>query len=241
MGNVPERQKIIKDMQQNTSDVLKDTLTQVVQGITGIASSEKKELALSIGHILQRLLAGERLSAFKKEWDNFKAKGRVKDDYERTEQHKTCLYELLSFLNDDLPDEIRFSTLKAIFFVAASEKISDRNSILPLQFMQICRTLNSAEIIILHTVYMIAKNKLWDKEKDRGASLFLERIARESGLNYPELVEIYEGQLINKRLLTPRRFSDGSGITVSTNFRLTNLGYEICSYIANYDEIKESK
>jgi hypothetical protein len=62
-------------------------------------------------------------------------------------------------------------------------------------------------------------------------------MGKESSLKYPELVELCEKELINKCLLTKRQLSDGSAISIVPYFRLTQLGYEICSFIENYEEI----
>jgi len=93
--------------EMQTSDVLRQTLTNLAEGITGVLSSPKQDLALSIGHIFQRLRGGQFLSTFLKEWNEYRAKGRIKEDYQFSEQHKACLQEMLDFLDKDIPDETR--------------------------------------------------------------------------------------------------------------------------------------
>jgi len=128
-------------------DVLDRTITRLLEGLAGIVSSKRDELALSIGHIiLQRLTAGRFLEAFSKEWKDYREKGRIEDDYESTEQCRSCLQELLDFLDKDLPDEQRLNVLKQIFLVAATEEASTRDGHLPLQYMQIARKLTAGEV-----------------------------------------------------------------------------------------------
>ena len=222
----------IAKFQEDTSSVLSKTLTALVEGITGIAASEKRELCLSVGHILQALRERKFLSQLLKEWNQYRDKGRIKEDYQTTEQHYTCIQEILDFLDSDPPEEIRFDILKKIFLVAATEKVSDRNSFLPQQYMKLCRTLSSGEILVLSTTYKISKRKY----VERSAAEWLKKIALESGLVHPELVEIYEEELMKKHLLSPRVHSDRSGINVNPHFRLTSLGFDICNYIENYVE-----
>ena len=222
----------IAKFQEDTSSVLSKTLTALVEGITGIAASEKRELCLSVGHILQALRERKFLSQLLKEWNQYRDKGRIKEDYQTTEQHYTCIQEILDFLDSDPPEEIRFDILKKIFLVAATEKVSDRNSFLPQQYMKLCRTLSSGEILVLSTTYKISKQKY----VERSAAEWLKKIALESGLVHPELVEIYEEELMKKHLLSPRVHSDRSGINVNPHFRLTSLGFDICNYIENYVE-----
>jgi len=160
---MPENEIHKAEFQKETSDVLARTISGIAEGVTGIAASQREDLILSVGHIFQRMRAGQFLGTLKREWDKYKGKGRIKPDYESTEQHKSSLQELLSFLDKDAPDELRFSLLKKIFLIAATETASNRDSHLPLQYMQIARTLTSGEILVLNAEYTVAtKNRqLW--------------------------------------------------------------------------------
>jgi len=221
--------------ERQTNDVLHQTLTNLAEGITGLASSSKQDLALSIGHLFQRLRGGQFLSTVLIEWNNYRAKGRIKDDYQFSEQHKACLQELLGCLDKDMPDELRFTVLKKIFLVSATETVSDRNSHLPLQFMQIARSLSSGEILVLEATFRIGRDKsLWQPKG--GAPDWLRNIAEYSGLRYPDLVETHEDRLMSKHLISPREHRDGSGVRFGEYYRLTDLGFELCSYIEQYTE-----
>ena len=226
----------IAKFQEDTSSVLSKTLTALVEGITGIAASEKKEICLSVGHLLQGLRKGKFLSQFLTEWNQYRAKGRIKEDYQNTEQHYTCIQEILNFLDSEPPEEIRFDILKKIFLVAATEKVTDRNSLLPQQYMKVCRTLSSGEIIVLSTAYKLSQVSKLEYGKYNSADEWLKKIAEESGLIHPELVEIHEEELMKKHLLSPRVHSDRSGVNASPHFRLTSLGFKICNYLANHIE-----
>ena len=232
---------ITQNFQRETSDILADTATSLLEGLTGIAASKREELALSVGHIFQGLRKGKFLTILSREWKAYKEKGEIKEDYQYTEQHQSCLQELLDFLDKDLPDEITFSFLKKIFLVTASEKASDRESILPQQYMKICRKLSSGEIILLLATYNIAKmghdyfKQIIDYQQSPSAHDWLNLMAKESSLQYPELVKLYETELINKGLITKRQLSDNSGVSIRPYFRLSQLGYEICNFIENYE------
>lgn len=89
----------LQKSERGTKKVLVDTLQALAEGTTGLLTSSKNELILSIGAIFQRLRGGDFLSALICEWDKFKEKGRIKDDYQATEQHMACLGELLEFLD----------------------------------------------------------------------------------------------------------------------------------------------
>jgi len=234
--NIMENRKDIKEFEQNTEDVLRTTLRSLIEGLTGITTSSKSELILSISHIFQKMRGGQFLSQLLKEWERYKEKGKVKDDYQFTEQHKACLQELLEFLDKDSPDEVRFKVLKQIFLVAASEEASDRKSFLPLQFMKIARSLTDGEIILLTTIWQIAKEHKGEYDQHYGAARWIQEVTEASGMKHKELVEIHEQGLMEKRLITPRQLADRSGVQVKPYFRLTDLGYEFCNFIEKYEE-----
>jgi hypothetical protein len=225
--------------EQSTSVVLADSLGAVVEGITGVAASSRSDLALSIGHVFQRMRGGEFLSELLKEWNQFRDKGRVKDDYQKSEQHKVCLQELFDFLSKDSPDEIRFSVLKKILLVAAGETKSTRESLAPQQYMRIGRQLSDGEILVLFACYRALKDEsdiAWRTEQNVSAGVWAKRIAAMSGLEHPELVEIHEMALEEKRLINRRLHGDRSGVQLKSSYRLTSLGLMFCEYVASYDE-----
>ncbi len=225
------------NFKDDTDNIIKKTLSTLAEGITGLAASERKELALSVGHIFQSMRKGQFLSKLADEWKFYKDKGKIKEDYQVSEQHCDCLQEMFDFLDNDMPDNIRFQILKKIFLVAASEELSDRNSLLPLQYMKLCRELSSGEIIVMSTTYHYAKTGFKDMDEAREWLVF---ISDNSGLKHPSLVASYEEKLIDKYLLTPRALSDKSGIAAKPYFRLTSLGYDICEYLAKYVDIEEN-
>jgi len=225
---------------KDTGEVIKRTLTSLAEGMTGIAASERKDLSLSVGHIFQSLRKGQFLSRLGEEWDSYREKGRIKDDYIDTEQHRSCFQELLDFLDNDSPDEIRFEVMKKVFITAAIETVSDRNSLLPYQFLRLCRGMSSGEVIVLNATYEIAKSgNIPGPSFGIGANKWLDVIAKKSGLGHTSLVEIYEEDLIKKHLLSRRLHDDRSGVASKPHFRLTSLGLELCDYIASYDSASE--
>lgn len=175
-----------------TSKLLNDTLDNLVAGFSSVAASDRKDLILSIGHIFQRLRSGSFLEALKKEWECYIEKGRIKEEYLNSEQHQECLQEMLDFLYKDSPDERRFSILKAIFLGAATETKSTRDCILPQQYMSLCRTLSSGEVLVLQATFSISETGFSSTNSARD---WLKVVADKSGLKTSELVEIHEKNL----------------------------------------------
>lgn len=222
----------------STIDTLKNTLRFLTETLTGVAASDKKDFALSIGYLFQRLRGGNFLKKFIEELDRYRKKGKIKDDYFKSEQHQACLQEMLDFLDKDSPDEIRFSTMKKVFLVAATEEISNRDSILPQQYMWICRGLSSGEILVLGATHRQCKNQY--NQNETLITEWLAAIKNESGLNHTSLVEIHEQNLITKKLIMPR-IKPAHISQVETHaylgdyFRITDLGNAICQFIEQYE------
>ncbi len=216
-----------KRNEDSTSDVLARTFQALIEEITGLGASTRQDWSLSIGHILQRIRGGKFLGAVRHEWDAYREKGRIPDDYVESEQHQECLQELLDFLDDESPDSVRFDALKKILMVAATEERSSRNDVLPQQFMRIVRSLSAGESIVL-----LAAFNTPDTYPD--AARWLDGIARKSGLKHPDLVEFHEERLIEKHLLLPRARGDKSAIVLGGFGRLTTLAYDLCTFINAY-------
>ena len=226
--------KEIEPFEQDTKNVIENTLTALIQGITGIATSSKKDVILSLSHMFQKMRGGHFLSILLEEWNRYMEKGKVKENYQFTEQHKACLQELLEFLDKDSPDEVRFTVLKKIFLVAASEQESDRDSFLPQEFMKIARSLSSGEVILLKSNWEIAKKG--EHKTEALASEWITKMKEASGMRHKELVLIHEEGLVNKKLLTSRGLEDHTNMPFDPqHYRLTELGFELCSFIEKYE------
>jgi hypothetical protein len=240
MGKGEKKESKFRKVKDDTLSIVRRTHKTLTEGLTGILSSKPQEWILSAGYLLQRTRAIDFLETFLKEWEKYREKGRIPDDYLKTEQHKECLLEILDYLDKALPDEITFSVLKKIFIVASTEKISTRDSLLPQHYIRIIRKLSPGAILILTTAYIVAKEGITKEQtSNREARLWLIKIAERSGLIYIELVENYEEELIKYNLITDRQHTDRSGIFYGNHNRLTELGLNLCIYIENYEDLAE--
>lgn len=227
----------IKKYEESTDSVVKSTLENLVQGLTGVATSNRSELIMSISGILQKLLAGDRLDAFLREWKKLVEKGKIKDDYQYTEQHKMCLLEMLNFLDKDIADEERFDAIKKIILIAAKEEYSKRTEVLPQQYIRIVKILSSAELLIIISAYNASKELDWKDNISIKRSIgdWKKEIITRTGLVYDELLDIEVEKLINKRLLLPSSYGDGSGLRLGDHFRLTPLAFSLIDFMNYYE------
>jgi hypothetical protein len=225
--------------QRRTGEIMKDTALSIVAGLTGLASSDKNDCVLSASRVFQGLIKGKGLQQLMDEWQALVEKGKIKEGYEKTSQHQDCFLELLRFLDNDCPDEIRFQTLKKIFLVAATETASDRESLLPYEYMKLCKSMSSGEIITMLTAYRILVDKkhvsFTDINFDHN---WTARIVSNAQFEHLELVEIYKNKLFEKRILV--QHSEYSGRMargeIAKDNGLTSLGLALCKYIESYED-----
>lgn len=219
--------------QVETSSLLGRTVNTLIDGVTGIATSEKKRYIISASKILKSLRSGQFLNELKNEWDFYCKTGKINIDEQDPEVLYDSLAEILDYLDNDIPKRDIFDTLKKIFFTSTFRGINS-DDVIPIQFMKIVKRLGEGELLVLFKVYKISKENSW-RDKKWGVHEWLNLISEETKLKYPALVEMSETNLVDNKLLTPRTYSDGSGIEIKPNFRLTDLGVALCKYVEYYE------
>lgn len=219
----------------DNSNLLEETFKDLVKGMAGVAISEKKDFLISISRILQRTRSIGFLGALQNEWVEYIKKGTIADDYAGSDQHLTCLHELLEAIDEEVVDERRFSLFKKIFIVGSAEVLSSREDVLPHQYMRLARKMNSGEVLLLETIFRLYKSQNF--EQATGADVWLQQMAEETGLKHKSLVEMNEDILLELKIITPRRHGDRSGVIVGNSNRLTSLGIDFCEFVAKYDDL----
>lgn len=207
----------------------------ILQFLTGFFASSEKEKILSLSYLLQRGRGAGFRKALNTEYKSFQEKGKIKNDYANTEQAYSCLQEILDFIDNDAPDEIRFNAMKALFLSIATEKLSDRDDLIPAELMKICRKLDSAEIITLSSIYKIYKSgqfktyqRAFEPTRER-----LEQVTVESSFKFYEITKIAAKELMEKGLI----HSSEKGFARDwESFGLSRLGIELCKFIENYEK-----
>jgi hypothetical protein len=115
--------------------------------------------------------------------------------------------------------------------------MSTRHDPLPQQLMQICRSLSSTDILILSASHKVSGTEFLQEAKSRGTGhgttqVWIEQVLKHTGLRFPEIVRLREDPLMEKRLLSRHIYPDGSGFALTNHFRLTELGFHLCNFIA---------
>lgn len=212
-----------------------------IEGATGILASDKKDLILSSSRILQSLINLQFYDTLRMEWDGYKEKGRIKDDYQQTEQHHACLQQMLDFLDTDKPDKVRFDFMKKIFLSTATEKVEDRESILPQQYMSIARKMTSGDVLLLSGLYEMHSRELFNSNEIM-YNVWIKKVTTHTNFMHEGLIKLHEKNLAELQLIDGtiqdtrtriRVLRPGSG-------RLTTLALDLCNFIEGYDSPDES-
>jgi len=223
-------------MKKNTNKptLTNKTLDELLNGLSGIALSDKDGYTLTANRLLRGIRSGKFLSKLNDEWKKYQEKGKISSHLEFDEIYYDSLSEILEYLDHDIPNHKIFEVLKNIFIKSAI--INQKDDLLPLQFLRIAKKLNEGELIVLSTIYRLHKNltQIADNKRLNSSGNYIDLIAKESGLKFNSLVEIHELNLINKKLITGREYEDGSGVKLEPYFRLTDLGKSFCEYIEEY-------
>lgn len=225
----------------NTSGVIRASqslLQDSIAVLAGSASSGRKELILSAGRILQATISGDLLKQLQEEWDSFKAKGKIKQDYEQTPQHKSLLSELFKYLDQDIPSEIIFRSLKQIFIIAATEVASNRDDLEPTIYAKLIRRISPEAILVLNACFQSLDRA---SQGNVAFPTWVKVVSEKSGIKNHPYIELCEKELIEVKLLHPRHYlninvSHTSAVD-NTHFGLTDMGLSLCHYVANYEAI----
>jgi len=236
-----EDKELIKiDDPKSMVEFLQQPATKLAEFITGMLISESKDYKLSAGHLIQASIKWKLFSQLGREIKTYIEKGKIKEDFLEKDQNKQSLSDLLKFIDDTSPSEDRFIAMKKLFLKSVSEESSEEEKILSHQFMQICKQLESTDLLIMRAAFEINKGVLRNKLKlenvDRGnlrsAREWLINISKQVWHGISSLIEVNEDKLITLKLISPRTLSDRSGILNSSNYRLTDLGCKLCEYLS---------
>ena len=204
---------------------LQEPTVKIAEALTGILASDFKDWKLSAGKIVQAVIKGSLLTQLGREIEKYQEEGKIKEDYLESDIDRASFKELLEFIDEEVPDEIRFKAIKSIFFSLIVKDITEDEELLSYQLMQICKQLSSAEILVLKAVWDMVNGKMsgFTPSAVTGADMWLSNVAKYLGHNIPNLIEVHENNLMKLNLISGRTYNDRSGIRAGNDFRLTAL------------------
>ena len=236
--------KLELDNAKGVMQFLKDPTVKIAEAITGILASDQKDWKLSAGKLVQAAIKGVLITEFGKQIIEYQKKGRIKEDYFATHKTRASLYELLKFLDDEVPDEELFTAIKSIFFSGISKNASRQDEALTYEFLQTAKKLTGTEILILRAnldlvhgkkLESITEEQIKNARSDR--AVWQRVIAWQMGYgNMFSIIAKYERNLESLGLISPRvdNPSFQSEFIPTKDLRLTEMGNKFCEYISNY-------
>lgn len=224
--------KTAKDIQE----FLEEPTVAISEFLTGVLSSGISEYKLSTGRLVQSAIKLRLFTQLGREIKEYQEKGKIKEDYFATNKAQASLLELLQFIDSDIPDEEVFRAMKSIFFTAVSTDATEKEEAMAYQLLQVCKKLTSLEVLILKTCYEIFLENDPKYQAMGGYDEWEVTVSIRIGYELPELIGASDVKLREMGLLTPRNFSDQSGIRKGKEFRLTRLSLKLCEYINNFDK-----
>ena len=94
---------------------LQEPTVKIAEALTGILASDFKDWKLSAGKIVQAVIKGSLLTQLGREIEKYQEEGKIKEDYLESDIDRASFKELLEFIDEEVPDEIRFKAIKSIF------------------------------------------------------------------------------------------------------------------------------
>lgn len=234
-----EDKKLLKlDNVKNITKFLQQPTIRIAETLTGILISNTKDWKLSAGRLVQAAIKGKFLTQLGEELKKYKEEGRIKEDFFANDKNRASLYEILNFIDKEAPDEERFKAMKSVFLSSVSKDATQRDEELAYELLAICKELSSGELLILKAACDITQGRLSPNMTVSlvisGRNEWLDLIAKQIGHGLPALVEKYEEHLMQLKLISGKKYQDGSGIEPTPYFRLTSLGYKLCEFITKY-------
>jgi hypothetical protein len=220
---------------------LEEFLDQPLTAIAEATTALLPAYFAPVGRIVQGALKGKIFKQVQREVHQLREKGRIPDDFAAKKYGFKSWVELLTTIDEDIPDEDRLEALKAMFYAVNKFNATDGERVASYQLFQMAKRLTSGQLLLLKVAHERAMEKAFKPEANLGARGWLEVASRRLGHEIVGLVEQDERVLIQNGLLTGRHLPDDSGIN-DGNGRLTPLAFKFCEMIQTYHrDLSESE
>jgi hypothetical protein len=183
--------------------------------------------------IAQAAFKGRVFEQFAREFNHLRQKGKIPDDFMKKKNGEKSWVELLTILDEEIPDEDRLEALNAMFYSVNKIGVTDGERIANYQLFQIAKRLTASQLLLLKVAHERATELEFKELSNMGARGWLEMASRRLGHEITGLVEQDERVLMQNGLLTGRSWADESGINDGKG-RLTSLAFKFCENLKTY-------
>lgn len=213
---------LLRAIGEDSPEILTAVLSTAITAQYGHAAGVAATVVVKVLHAA---LKGQGWRQIATTLEELKTRGQIKEDFADSDLGKACLAELLDAIEKN-PDPRRVEALKNAFIRIATNPGKETEAIYQQQLLHMIGSLSSGEIVLLATMYRVGGANLYD-----GAHQWLNDMAKETGFRDEGLVKLSEAPLMEKHLVLPRRYGDGSGISWGQCNRLTGLGERVCEFM----------
>jgi hypothetical protein len=211
-------------------EFLDQPLTAIAEATTALLPGM---FAPAVGRIVQGALRAKIFEQVGREVRQLREKGRIPDDFAAKKYGFKSWVELLTIIDEDMPDEDRLEALKAMFYSVNKVNITDGERIASYQLFQVAKKLTSSQLLLLKVAHDRATESGFAPQAQMSASGWLHAVSQRLGHQIMGLVEQDERVLMQYGMLTGRSWSDESGINDGDG-RLTLLAFKFCENLQTY-------
>jgi hypothetical protein len=213
--------------------LLEQPLTVIAESLAGYFSVGNGFWAAAGTRLAQAALKGRVFQQFEREFRCLREKGKIPDNFTDKKYGYKSWVELLTVLDEEVPDEDRLEALNAMFYSINKIGVTDGERIANYQLFQIAKKLTSGQLLLLKVAHERATEKDFKPVANLSTNGWLEMASERLGHKITGLVEQDERVLMKNGLLTGRSWSDESGIN-DGNGRLTPLAFKFCENLQTY-------
>jgi hypothetical protein len=173
---LPENLQELKEFIQNPTSV------GVVEFFTGLAATffdNPSKLVLSGGRLMQAAMSRKFGNQVFEEVKEYRTAGKIPDKNLNSSYGTTILTDLLHIIDSETLDREKFEALKTVFFKSVWVGSDEHQQIVAYEYFQVCKKLNSMEILILKTAYSMYKN---NEGHERGLDDWDQKISDRLGI-----------------------------------------------------------
>jgi hypothetical protein len=232
---IPFDEALLAENKDALAEFLDSPVSAIVETIVGALSGGVKSWGPITGRVVQGALKGKLFQQVSREIEALRAAGKIPDDFAERKYGFQSWVELMSLLDQELPDADRLEALRATFYEINKTNAVDSDRVLAYQLFQIAKRLNSGELLLLRAVYDACKANDFTPGATPPLLTWSSRMAKRLGHGLSSLIEKDERALVDTGLISSRLNAPTVPQVIrDDNARLTDLGLKFCENIQNY-------
>jgi len=225
--------------------LLENPFEVIAQVVSGYFASGNGYWAHAGLRIVQSAFKARLFEQFDRELRMLRDKGKLPEEFSGHKNGYKSWIEVLTILDEEIPDEDRLEALKAMFFAVNKIGIDDGQRVLNYQLFQTAKALNSGELLLMKAVYEGHRNSVFSGSQSQvSLDVWARTMASRLGHGLASLVirdsnALEEQGLINARLPlggTPTGARAAADHWVNpAQARITDLGIRFCENLQIYE------